>query len=288
MPKFEVGAGFHADFNTIPIATASGDTVASDHLIRIKTVAGNGRPAGFENFIGDFNYDSGLPTGNIDEFRFVTDAEELVYLIAKANIDVVELRETAELHDPQAFLKLIFRANDSLTGAALDDMMGGFDGRDRLKGKAGDDWLRGMNGRDAVRGNAGDDLVYGGKGADALNGGTGNDRLDGGRGSNLLTGAAGDDTFVFIKSGWPNVITDFSRGDRIALGFAGLGPTGPLDRHQFHRGAEARNTNQKILYDENTGWLLYARKGSATHDPEKFAHVGKGVDHLGAEDFFVI
>jgi Ca2+-binding RTX toxin-like protein len=196
MPKFEVGPGFYADFDTIPIATASGETVATDHLIRIKTVAGNGRPAGFENFIGDFNYDSGLPTGTIDEFRFVTDAEQLVYLIAQANIDVVELRETADLGDPQAFLKLIFRANDSLTGAALDDVMGGFDGRDRLMGKAGDDWLRGMNARDTVRGDAGNDVLYGGKGADRLLGGVDNDQLLGGAGEDLLNGEDGDDLRV--------------------------------------------------------------------------------------------
>ena len=288
MPKFEVGAGFFADFDTIPIATASGETVAGEHLIRIKTIAGSGRPAGFENFIGDFNYDSGLPTGTIDKFRFVTDANQLVYVIKQANIDVVELRKTAELHDPQAFLKLIFRADDSLTGAALDDTMGGFAGHDLLKGKAGDDWLRGMAGSDALRGNAGNDRLDGGRGSDALNGGAGDDRLDGGRGTNLLTGSAGDDTFVFVTAGRPNWITDYAEGDLVALGLPGLGPTGPLDAALFHRGARAKTSEQRILYDEDTGWLLFARKGSATHHPDKFARVGNGLDHLDAGDFLVI
>ncbi len=117
MPKFEVGNGFHAGLHTIPLATASGETVATDHLIRIATVAGQGRPAGFENYVGDFNYDSGLPTGTDDEYSFVTDADQLVYRIARANIDVVELRKTAELDDPQAFLRLTFRANDASPAA---------------------------------------------------------------------------------------------------------------------------------------------------------------------------
>ena len=288
MPKFEVGAGYFADFDTIPIATASGETVAGDHLIRIATVAGNGRPAGFENFIGDFNYDSGLPTGTIDKFRFVTDANDPVYVIKQAKIDVVELRETAELHAPQAFLKLIFRADDSLTGAGLGDEMGGFAGHDLLKGKAGDDLLRGMRSGDDLLGNAGDDLLYGGTGADALRGGPGDDRLDGGRGSNLLTGGPGDDTFVFVTAGRPNTITDFARGDVMALGFPDLGPAGPLDRHVFHRGANAKTTDQKILYDADTGWLLYAREGSATHAPVAFAKIDMHLDHIGAGDFLVI
>lgn len=251
-------------------------------------MAGQGRPAGFENYVGDFNYDSGLPTGTIDEYSFVTEADQLVYRIARANIDVVELRKTAELDDPQAFLRLIFRANDALTGGSLDDMMRSFAGNDRLEGRAGDDWLGGMSGSDAIHGNAGDDQLRGGGGRDTLHGGTGDDRLDGGKGRNLLTGGEGDDTFVFRMPDKPNRITDFGKGDLIALGFPGLGPAGPLDPSAFHRGAIANKPGQTILYDEDTGWLLYARKGSETDDPLAFARVGKHIGHLGAEDLVVI
>ncbi len=290
MPKFEVGPGSFAAFDTVPLATASGDVVVfDDQLIRIRTEAGDGRPAGYENYIGRFDTNAdGLPVGTIDTYRFVTDAEALVYVIRQANIDVVELRKTAELDDPQAFLQLIFRDDDRLTGSLLDDTMRSFAGNDRLYGRAGNDSLNGMSGHDAVQGNAGDDQISGAKGADALRGGTGDDRLDGGRGRNLLTGGGGDDTFVFKLPGKPNRITDFEKGDLIALGFPGLGPDGPLDLAAFHRGATANKAAQKILYDDDTGWLHYARKGSDTYDTIAFAKVGKHLDHLGAEDFAVI
>lgn len=290
MPIFTVGAGFAAQFRTIPLATADGDiVVADDHIIRIETAAGQGRPSGFENYIGDFTYNhQGLPLGKIDEYRFVTGAETLVYDIADANISVLQLRKTAELDDPQAFLKLIFRDDDRLTGQALDDQMRAFAGNDRLDGRAGDDSLRGMRGHDAIYGNAGNDRLYGGNGADLLRGGAGDDRLDGGPGRNILSGGNGDDTFVFRTSGKPSRIADFSEGDLIALGFPGLGPAGPLDASVFHRGVRAKDRDQKVLYDAETGWLLYAKKGSATHDPVAFARVGKGLDHIGAEDFVVV
>jgi Ca2+-binding RTX toxin-like protein len=290
MPKFTVGHGFFADFFNVPLATANGDFVTADaDLIRIQTAAGDGRPAGFENYIGDFTYtEEGLPLGKIDEYRFVTLAEAPVYDIAEANISVLQLRKAAEQGDPQAFLRLIFRADDSLIGAALDDTMRSFTGHDRLRGRAGDDWLGGMSGSDAVLGNAGDDELRGGGGRDTLRGGTGDDRLDGGKGRNLLTGGEGDDTFVFRTPGKPNRIADFGKGDLIALGFPGLGPSGPLDPSAFHRGATANKPWHTILYDEDSGWLLYARKGSETADPLAFAKVGKHIGHLVADDFVVI
>jgi Ca2+-binding RTX toxin-like protein len=292
VPKFQVGAGFFAEFDTIPLATASGEILVIDeHLIKFKTVAGQGRPAGFENYIGTFDYnDLGQPVGTVDTYRFVTESDQLVYKIADANIDTVELRKAAAASgdDPQALLKLIFRSNDRLTGQLLDDQMRAFAGNDVLKGKAGDDWLGGMSGSDVVRGNIGDDVLRGGGGRDTLRGGTGDDRLDGGKGRNQLTGGEGEDTFVFKIPGKPDRITVFGKADMIALGFSGLGPAGPLDPSAFHRGATANKPGQTILYDEDTGWLLYARKGSGTADPIAFAKVGKHLDHLGADDFIVI
>ena len=77
MPKFEVGPGYFAEFDTVPLATASGDVVVfNDQLIRIRTEAGDGRPAGFENYIGRFETNAqDLPVGTIDTYRFVTDAD---------------------------------------------------------------------------------------------------------------------------------------------------------------------------------------------------------------------
>ena len=105
--------------------------------------------------------------------------------------------------------------------------------------------------------------------------------------SNWLTGGSGRDTFVFLAPDHPDTITDFHSRDRIALGFSGLGPSGPLDPDSFHRGTSAENRHQKILYDSHTGSLLYAKHGSATNHPVKFADIGTGL-HLDAHDFLVI
>jgi Ca2+-binding RTX toxin-like protein len=282
MAKLQVARGFFANFDTTPLATASGDILVSDdHLIKIDA------KDGIENFIGRFHYSEGLPLGTIDEYLLVVD-DKTKYAITHANIDVLELRHTAASGDPQDFLKLIFRDDDLIVGAELNDTMGGFDGDDTLKGRKGDDTLRGLDGNDAIGGGAGNDVLLGGKGSDALDGGAGDDWLDGGTARNCLTGGGGHDTFVFTAPGEPDTITDFARGDSIALGFAGLGPSGSLDADSFHRGAAAENRHQKILYDSDTGWLLYAKHGSATDHPLKFAEIGKDLDHLNAHDFLVI
>jgi Ca2+-binding RTX toxin-like protein len=62
------------------------------------------------------------------------------------------------------------------------------------------------NGGQTLNGNGGNDLLFGGNGADRLIGGTGDDHL---------TGGNGPDTFVFGAGFGHDVITDFSRADRI-------------------------------------------------------------------------
>ena len=86
-------------------------------------------------------------------------------------------------------------------------------------------------------------------------------------------------------------VTDFAEGDIIALeksAFKGLGPLGTLEADRFHVGAEAETPKQKILYDEDSGWLLYAKHGSDTADPVRFAKIGKNLDHFDNGDIMVI
>jgi hypothetical protein len=180
---------------------------------------------------------------------------------------------------------------DNLSGLEGDDTIDGGSGGDTLNGDAGDDALLGHRGRDALHGGDDDDALMGGRGPDTLDGGAGNDRLEGGRGRDLLTGGEGVDTFVFTHPGKPDKITDFADGDIIALhssAFANIGPAGALDAQYFHLGAEAETKQQKILYDGDTGWLLYAEKGSQTADPVKFAKIGKDLASFDAADVVVI
>ena len=73
MARLRVGQGFFANFDTTPLATASGPIlVADDHLIRIDA------KDGIENFIGRFHYNTeGLPLGTIDTYRLVSGKETL-------------------------------------------------------------------------------------------------------------------------------------------------------------------------------------------------------------------
>jgi Ca2+-binding RTX toxin-like protein len=180
---------------------------------------------------------------------------------------------------------------DALSGLEGDDLIGGGRGGDTLDGGAGNDALVGHRGSDRLLGGDDDDILSGGRGRDALDGGAGNDRLDGGQGRDRLTGGDGVDTFVFTHPGKPDKITDFSDGDIVALhssAFADIGPAGLLDAKYFHLGAEAETRQQKILYNSDTGWLLYAEKGSQTEDPVKFAKIGKGLASFDATDVVVI
>ena len=194
---------------------------------------------------------------------------------------------------PTAGSDLIFglAGEDSLSGLAGDDVIDGGEDDDRLRGDAGDDTLLGKSGSDRLSGDDGDDDLNGGGGRDVVRGGAGNDVLNGGPRTDKLTGDDGNDTFVFAHPRKPDKVTDFADGDAIALAkaaFTGIGPKGALAAGRFHIGDTAETQKQKILYDADTGWLLYAKKGSATIDPLKFVKIGKDLGHLGSDDFFVI
>jgi len=75
-----------------------------------------------------------------------------------------------------------------------------------------------------LTGNSGSNTLDGGAGADIINGGDGKDFLIGGTGADRLTGGAGNDTFRFLAQNestvtYRDVITDFTRGDRIDLSY---------------------------------------------------------------------
>lgn len=180
---------------------------------------------------------------------------------------------------------------DDLSGLAGDDTIDGGEGGDFLHGDAGNDTLLGRRGGDSLHGGDGDDVLKGGRGGDMLDGGDGNDILNGGKGKDKLTGGEGDDTFVFAHPGKPDKVTDWTEGDLIALqksAFKGIGPKGVLETGVFHIGAEAETPKQKILYDADSGWLLYARHGSDTANPIAFAKIGKTLADFDHADIMVI
>jgi Ca2+-binding RTX toxin-like protein len=96
--------------------------------------------------------------------------------------------------------------NDTLHGAAGDDILDGDDGNDRLYGNSGDDRLDGGNDNDFLAGNSDDDRLNGKSGNDVLIAGNGADRLTGEDGNDLLF----DGTIVYNSPAPPVVGTDNS------------------------------------------------------------------------------
>ena len=112
--------------------------------------------------------------------------------------------------------------NETITGTALADVLGGLGGIDTINGLAGNDNLNGGSGDDTLNGGDGDDILIGALGNDALNGGAGIDTADySGAGAgvtiNLSNGSAsgggGFDTLAEIENVTGTVHADTLTGD---------------------------------------------------------------------------
>ena len=139
-----------------------------------------------------------------------------------------------------------------MTGDGLVNMLVGNDGDDRLSG--GD----------------GNDSLLGGTGRDRIDGGKDNDTIDGGAGKDVLTGGKNSDSFVFSTALDANdnldKIKDFKPGvDTIGLAadvFTALDP-GALKGKYFAIGTKAKDGNDHVIYDDQTGVLSYDADGRA-------------------------
>jgi Ca2+-binding RTX toxin-like protein len=134
--------------------------------------------------------------------------------------------------------------------------------------------------------------LTGNEAANSLFGNAGANLLDGGDGSDTLTGFGGADTFAFTTAlGLGNVdrINGWEEADTIALDDAVFGTlaAGALDAGAFTRGKAAADADDRIVYDAETGALLYDADGSGAGAAVQFAFVGAGLA-LTAADFVVI
>jgi Ca2+-binding RTX toxin-like protein len=84
--------------------------------------------------------------------------------------------------------------NDTHTGTAYADFIGGGAGNDLLNGAGGDDTIYGGLGNDTLQGGAGNDVLYGSAGKNQLLGDEGNDRIYASAGGDFIGGGAGNDT----------------------------------------------------------------------------------------------
>ncbi|MDX2309083.1 MAG: calcium-binding protein [Hyphomicrobium sp.] len=155
----------------------------------------------------------------------------------------------------------------------------------------------GNNGANLIIGNGATNSLSGALGNDTLLGGAGNDSLNGGAGNDSLTGGTGADKFIFTSAlGSNNIdrINDYNLvDDRIHIDnavFAGLA-AGNLAPGLFksNPGGTATELDDRIIYNPNTGALIYDSNGSATGGTfQVFAIVVGSPDTLNAGDIFVI
>jgi Ca2+-binding RTX toxin-like protein len=172
--------------------------------------------------------------------------------------------------------------DDVMTGGEGDDFLMGNSGNDRFIADAGDDTIIGGSGFDTVDfsawgngvkvdlnahvatgagndrifgvesviGTAFDDVLSGDKGANVLIGGAGDDVIRGRKGADTLTGGEGKDTFVWHGKdldGSVDVVTDFSKGDRLDLRNVFKGEKGEgSDLVTFKSGADGLHLFAKV------------------------------------------
>lgn len=146
-----------------------------------------------------------------------------------------------------------------------------------LTGNAGNNTLKGLAGNDTLLGGNGDDLLYGGLGNDILNGGAGldvlvfNEKLSSTNIDQIVNFSAVDDTIWLDK----NDFRAFTASGRIAV-------------EAFNIGSAATQSDDRIIYNKQTGALLYDADGLGGAAGMQFAQLTALMDSLSASDFYVI
>lgn len=180
--------------------------------------------------------------------------------------------------------------SDTLNLLAGDDIGSGQEGNDTLNGGDGKDFLEGGSGDDQILGEAGSDRLLGEAGTDNLNGGSENDTLYGGIGNDVLVGGAGEDRFNFYNPAIDGTdqIADFNVAqDKIGIYVgnsidsvyldAGLTPNAVITGEQFRIGANAGDSNDRLIYNSATGALLFDVDGNGTAAQVQIATLSVGL-----------
>jgi Ca2+-binding RTX toxin-like protein len=135
-------------------------------------------------------------------------------------------------------------------------------------------------------------ILEGGGGTDILIGGAGNDELMGEVGNDTITGGAGADKFIYLD---PNhrqdTITDFTSGVDLlqfsAATFGGGLTVGVLDASQFVIGNAFNDADDRFLYNDSNGRLLYDADGNGSGASLLIANL-QGIPALSNTDINII
>jgi Ca2+-binding RTX toxin-like protein len=147
----------------------------------------------------------------------------------------------------------------------------------------------------AITGNNLANMLTGGSLADTLNGSTGNDTLAGGLGNDSLIGGSGYDQFIFItalsETNIDNLYQYSAAHDTILLEnaiFTALGRAGRLAAGAFNLGAAATDADDRIIYNADTGALLYDADGVGGVAAVQFATLSGVTGTITNADFLII
>jgi Ca2+-binding RTX toxin-like protein len=171
----------------------------------------------------------------------------------------------------------------------------GTSGSDKVYGDNRANVLAGVGGNDTLWGKGGGDLIDGGYGNDKIYGDSGNDLLTGGAGRDTLIGGAGSDYFGFDtrpSSSNIDVVDDFSvKYDSIALSKKifkiSANSKGYISSSAFWTGSSAHDSNDRLIYDQNTGALYYDADGTGPKAAVQFAQLDANLK-LTYKDFGMI
>lgn len=142
-----------------------------------------------------------------------------------------------------------------------------------------------------------DDVIIGNDGANDLEGAAGADTLSGGGSSDSLRGGSGGDRFEFsavLSASNIDRIRDMETGrDKIVLDlsiFTSLREGGLKKSVLFaDKGAKkAKDSKDRIVYDEKTGKLYYDQDGKGGQKAVHFATLDGSPDDLSHKDFVVV
>ncbi|MEH2222218.1 beta strand repeat-containing protein [Nostoc sp.] len=128
---------------------------------------------------------------------------------------------------------------------------------------------------------------------DNIVGSNGNDTLFGIEGNDSLIGGDGTDTFGFYNyNGGVDTIYDFNATNELiqvyASNFGGGLSKGTLETSQFTIGTSATTTNQRFIYDFDTGALSFDQDGSSSAFTQvKFAQLSTGLS-LTEKNFVLV
>jgi serralysin len=213
---------------------------------------------------------------------------------------------------------------DSITGNEGDNVLDGRDNADTLAGRGGGDTYLvdnagdtivegGGQGIDTVRTSvsytltSGADVEFlsttsdggtatltllGNQAGNVVRGNAGNNVIGGGDGNDELIGLGGQDRFLFntALNGASNVdvLSDFNVADDTIILDAGifnaLGTS--VEAGEFVVGTAAQDANDRIIYNSQTGDLLFDRDGTGSAAAVQFAEVTPGLA-LTALDFLI-